>query len=68
MTCYFVFVSFWVVLVVALVILGMARVIIEVQSGYRHKDGLIRYKGLKTTRKTKKNPGKPRKTKEHLRS
>ena len=25
-----------------------------VQPGYRHKDGLIRYKGLKTTRKTNK--------------
>ena len=40
----------------------------DIQSGYRHKDGLIRYKGLKTTTKTKKSKEKQRKTKEILRS
>ena len=33
----------------------------SVQPGYRHKDGLVRYKGLKTTRKTKNNQGNPEK-------
>lgn len=36
-----------------------------IQSGYRHKDGPIRYKGLKRTRKAKENQGKPTKTNEN---
>ena len=37
----------------------------SIQSGYRHKDGPIRYKGLKRARKTKENQGQPKTTKEN---
>ena len=38
----------------------------RLQSGYRHKDAQIRYKGLKRTRKTDENFRKPKKTKENI--
>ena len=36
----------------------------NIQSGYRHKIGQIRYKGLKGPKKPKENQGKPKKAKE----
>ena len=39
----------------------------KLQSGYRHKDTQIRYKGLKRTRKSKKNKETQQKTNENLR-
>jgi hypothetical protein len=35
---------------------------LKVQPGYRHKDGPIRYKGLKRPRKAKENQRKPKTT------